>query len=231
LLTRFAVVVPAYDEEELLPACLAALSACAAPVAPLPVELIVAADSCTDHTIEAARAVGATVIEVAVRNVGAARAAGMDHALRHGPDGLWLATTDADSRVPAGWLSAHLRYRAEGAQLVVGTVAVDDWARWPESVRGTYDARYRAGIGASGHRHVHGANLGCDATAYENAGGFAPLPHDEDRDLVARMLGAGARVRYDVHRPVITSARLAARAPDGFAAFLGELAAEPPAVS
>ncbi len=41
--------------------------------------------------------------------------------------GTWLATTDADSVVPAHWLMAQLRHTERGARMVAGTVAVQDW--------------------------------------------------------------------------------------------------------
>lgn len=229
MLTRFAVVVPARDEVDLLPSCLTALQSAAAEVGPAAVEIVVVADSCTDGTAGAARAYGAQVIEIDAGRVGAARAAGMAHALRDGTDGLWLATTDADSRVPGGWLAAQRAHAEAGIELVVGTVTVDDWAAWPAGVAERHDAGYRAEFAADGHRHVHGANLGCAATAYEKVGGFADLALDEDRDLVDRLIAAGARVVRDPELPVVTSARRTARAPAGFAGFLAGLIA-PPAV-
>ena len=158
------------------------------------------------------------------RNVGRARAAGMAHALRHGPAGLWLATTDADSLVDAGWLAWHRGHAAAGTELLAGTVAVADWATWPDRVRTEYDVRYQAAMTATGHRHIHGANLGCDAAVYAELGGFAALDHDEDRDLVARAHAAGQRITYDRGSPVVTSARPAARAPHGFAAHIAGIA-------
>lgn len=128
--TRLAVVIPAHNERARLPACLRSLRAATGPVS-VPVELVVVADACADDTAAIASAAGATVVTVADRNVGRARAAGMEHALRHGPDGLWLATTDADSRVPRSWLAWHLAHGRAGADLLAGTVAVDDWSAWP----------------------------------------------------------------------------------------------------
>jgi glycosyltransferase involved in cell wall biosynthesis len=69
------VVVPAHDEEELLPKCLAALRDAAESVR-IPVHLLVVADACTDETAAEAAACGAEVIMIRLRNVGAARAAG-----------------------------------------------------------------------------------------------------------------------------------------------------------
>ena len=75
------VVVPAHNEETLLPACLSALRRAARQVS-VPVHLLVAADSCTDRTAAVARAYGARVIRIRARSVGAARAAGMTELLR-----------------------------------------------------------------------------------------------------------------------------------------------------
>lgn len=217
MLTRYAVVVPAHNEQDLLPGCLAALRAGEL----APTELIVVADACTDHTARLAAEAGAEVVTVTAGNVGRARAAGMAHALRHGSEGLWLATTDADSRVPPGWLSWHARHSARGTEMLVGTVEVGDWSPWPEAVRYAYERRYR-----STPDHVHGANLGCAGAAYRGLGGFADIDHDEDLDLVDRATRAGLRVVHDPGCPVVTSARRTARAPAGFATHLAAVAAE-----
>jgi glycosyltransferase involved in cell wall biosynthesis len=222
---RIAVVVPAHDESILLPACLSALRVAAARVAPVPVRLIVVADACTDGTAALARAGGADVLTIDTRNVGRARAAGVGYAMRDdGP--LWVATTDADSRVPADWLRWQLGHAANGAALLAGTVEVDDWSAWPDPLPARYRHRYDRLVTGARHGHVHGANLGFDAAAYRAAGGFPALPSDEDRALVARIGATGGRVVTDAGCPVRTSARPAGRAPRGFAAHLRALAAE-----
>lgn len=225
-MNRLAVVVPAHDEAALLPRCLAGLAAAAQRADPVGVEVIVVADACADETAAIAAAAGVTVLTVSAGNVGAARAAGMAHALRHGPDGLWLATTDADSRVPTAWLCWHLDHARAGADLLAGTVEVDDWAPWPYGLRGHYETRYADGRRDTTHRHVHGANLGVSGRAYQMSGGFRPVPHDEDRLLVADARAAGARIVSDTRCPVTTSSRVRARAPRGFSAHLAGLAGE-----
>ncbi|WP_249998169.1 glycosyltransferase family 2 protein [Actinoplanes sp. M2I2] len=215
-MNRIAVIVPAHNEQELLPACLTSLAEATAPV---PVEIIVVADACTDDTTAVAATSGATVLRLDARNVGRARAAGMAHALRDGPEGLWLTTTDADSRVAPEWLLWHLAHASAGADLLAGTVLVDDWAGWPAALPGLYDTRY-AGTDA----HVHGANLGVSAEAYVAVGGFQPMDHDEDRDLIERVRAAGRRVVADATCPVVTSARPDGRAPLGFSSYLNGLA-------
>ena len=109
MIEAIGVVIPAHNEEDLLPGCLAAVRQAAQRVAPVPVQLIVVADACTDRTAEHAARAGASVLRIGARCVGAARAAGMRQALSRAwhldPGSLWLATTDADTLVPRGWLS------------------------------------------------------------------------------------------------------------------------------
>lgn len=216
--TRLAVVIPAHDEQSLLPTCLRSVLAATAPV---PVEVIVVADACSDDTAALAARAGATVLEVAARNVGAARAAGMEHALRSGPDGLWLATTDADSRVPPHWLRWHLRWARHGADLLAGTVTVDDWSSWPPDL----PARYERGD-RSVPLPTHGANMGISAPAYRRAGGFPSVRSDEDVALLTRVRQKRGHIVADASCPVVTSARPHSRAPHGFAAHLAALAAQ-----
>jgi glycosyltransferase involved in cell wall biosynthesis len=232
------VVVPAHNEEELLPACLAALRQ-AAGAAGVPVRLLVVADACTDATAAVAAAAGAEVIRIRARNVGAARAAGMARLLRRteGTDpaaaglattelaGTWLATTDADTVVPPGWLRRQLRYAGQGWDVVLGTVTVTDWAGHPPHAPAAFEARYEFGAGP--HPHVHGANLGIRASAYLAAGGFRPLRTAEDHALLAAATEAGCQVLQAADITVETSARRQARAPRGFSHALRALAAEP----
>ena len=222
------VVVPAHNEEELLPACLAALRS-AADVAGVPVRLLVVADACTDATAAVAAAAGAEVIRIRARNVGAARAAGMARLLgRTGgtdPAAMWLATTDADTVVPPGWLRRQLSYADQGWDVVLGTVTVTDWAGHPPHAPAVFEARYAFGAGP--HPHVHGANLGIRASAYLAAGGFRPLRTAEDHALLAAATEAGCQVLQAADITVETSARRQARAPRGFSHALRALAAEP----
>jgi len=226
--TRAGVVVPAHDEAELLPACLAALRS-AADVAGVPVRLLVVADACTDATAAVAAAAGAEVIRIRARNVGAARAAGMARLLgRTGgtdPAAMWLATTDADTVVPPGWLRRQLSYADQGWDVVLGTVTVTDWAGHPPHAPAVFEARYAFGAGP--HPHVHGANLGIRASAYLAAGGFRPLRTAEDHALLAAATEAGCQVLQAADITVETSARRQARAPRGFSHALRVLAAEP----
>lgn len=232
------VVVPARDEEELLPACLAALAAAAAhaDLAGAPVRVVVVADGCADATAALARAGG---VEVLVRdrrgrgNVGAARDAGVRWLLAEAaaagapPEGTWLASTDADSTVPPGWLVAHATAAASGADAVVGTVTVDDWSGIPATAASAFAAAYdawRAGGPGAVHPHVHGANLGVRGSAYVAAGGFPPVRVGEDGALVRALERRGATILRTSACPVRTSGRRAPRAAGGFGSDIERLA-------
>jgi len=209
----------------MLPACLAALRRAVA-AAGIPVHLVVVADTCTDRTAAVARACGARVISTGARNVGAARAAGMTEMLRlaagRDPAAVWLATTDADTVVPSGWLRRQLRYAERGWDVVLGTVAVADWEEYPPHVPAAFEAMY--GHGGGPHPHVHGANLGIRASAYLAAGGFRPLATAEDHALLAAATEAGCPVVQAGDITVRTSGRRQARAPLGFSHLLRTLA-------
>ena len=186
-LREIVVVVPAHNERERLPACLASVAAAADQVA-VTVTVVVVLDACTDRSEDAiARPVRA--MSVSARNVGAARAAGFAAAAPRSDARTWLATTDADSVVPTTWLADQAVHHRALVQGVVGTVSVD-WQEHSATTRGRYDGLYRVrdpGV----HGHVHGANLGVRADAYWRVGGFRPLHVGEDVDLVGRLVEAG----------------------------------------
>jgi glycosyltransferase involved in cell wall biosynthesis len=225
---RIAVVVPAHDEEQVIGSALDALRDAATVVAPhVETTVVVVANGCTDRTSVLARAHGASVVEVASPNVGAARAAGFAWVLdrREGRvDGLWLASTDADSRVRPDWLATQVHLADRGADAYLGTVALERGAR---STFAAWISEYEASFETpTRHGHVHGAAMGMRAEIYRSAGGFRPLEHSEDVDLVTRLVAGGARIAWDATCPVTTSSRLAARAPSGVARDL-ELSLEP----
>lgn len=233
MIEAVGVVVPAHNEEDLLPSCLDAVRQAARMLAGTPVHLVVVADACTDRTAELARRGGAAVVEIHARSVGAAREAGAREVLSRtqplDPGAVWLATTDADTLVPPGWLSQHLCYAAEGWDVVVGTVTVTDWAEHPPEVPPLFHQSYGTGQGT--HPHVHGANLGFSAAAYLAAGGFGPSPNAEDHALVESLAAAGRRILRTREVSVVTSGRRRARAPRGFSHLLSTLAVAQPGMA
>lgn len=217
------VVVPAHDEQDLIPACLASLRRAAAHPAlrGVPVHLVPVLDACSDDTgLHAPQAV-----EVSAGNVGVARAAGFTEVLRREAGRpaaeLWLATTDADSVVPPDWLAEQLALARAGVDVVAGTVQVRDWSEQPAEVRRRFRQTY--GTPAAGHLHVHGANLGLSAAAYLDAGGVPPLALAEDQALVDVLRTRARRLVSTGRIPVVTSARRESRTTGGFADHLRSL--------
>ena len=133
------------------------------------VAVLVVLDACGDgwravvhrsQPLFAAAGVALDCIEVDERRVGAARAAGARRL--QAPGAHWLAFTDADTRVSPGLLAAQL---ALDADVVCGSVAVDDWsphAEWADALREQFAGNYQD---RDGHRHIHGASLGVCAAA------------------------------------------------------------------
>ncbi|HEY0178554.1 MAG TPA: glycosyltransferase, partial [Dokdonella sp.] len=201
-------------------ACLASVSAAARHpgLRDEPVLVVVALDRCRDGTARIASAFGARTVTLRHGNAGSARRLAADVAIAQGA--RWLASTDADSTVPHDWLQGQL---ACDADAFCGMVRVEDWAGYPPRVA----RRYRElNPVRDGHPHVHGANLGCDASWYLRCGGFAPLPAHEDVALVDALARAGARIARRAAPVVTTSARPRGRAPDGFAGYLLRVAQE-----
>jgi glycosyltransferase involved in cell wall biosynthesis len=222
-ISAVGVVVPAHDEEALLPSCLDALEV-AMGRAGVPAMAVVVLDDCHDQsgTVVAGRPHFQT-LAVQARNVGRARAAGFELLLGWGcatpTDELWLATTDADSTVPENWLEIQLRHANQGFEVVLGTVKVSDWSDRSEVVAERFLARYDS---RDDHDQVHGANLGMTAAAYLAAGGVPPLELAEDRALASSL--SQRRVLRTARIPVTTSSRVSARVRGGFAGYLDSLA-------
>ena len=221
-----AILVPARDEEDLLPRCLGSIERVRRAAGPgVTTDLIVVSDNCTDQTHPlASELVGNTgvVARSSFGNVGAARAFAAQLALSRygGPlHRCWLANTDADCVVPPQWITLQLSLAEAGCAAVAGIIDVDHFKDHsplvPHRFRETY-VLHEDGT----HPHVHGANLGVRADVYESVGGWAPKQTAEDHDLWRRLRAAHVPCVADIRLQVMTSGRRIGRAPDGFAAAL-----------
>jgi hypothetical protein len=202
------------------------------------VRIVAVLDSCSDGTGDAVeqvmrrlpqeRDIKLVPVEVGHTNVGLARADGCATALRLlvGIDiaDAWLATTDADSVVPANWLAHQVRIQRAGVHAWAGTVHVSDWSGHHSEVVRRYSRLYRQDdLPAGHHRHAHGANLGVSALAYNRCGGFSGDACGEDRALLNALQRAGLPALATSAVPVVTSARRDARASGGFGDTLRQL--------
>lgn len=220
MIRAVAVVVPASNEQQTIGACLEAVCDAAARVS-CPVHIVTILDDCSDRTAEIVASFSRVqAVSAGWRNVGRARSVGSAVALDRAAgstDELLLASTDADSCVPADWLTGLVGLAAK-YELVLGTVVPQ--AGLDASVEQAWLERHEL---SDGHGHVHGANLAIAADAYLAIGGWSPLATGEDVDLVRRSREAGLRIHSTGRLPVRTSVRTGGRAPDGFADYLRAL--------
>jgi glycosyltransferase involved in cell wall biosynthesis len=200
---RLSVVIPAFNEEALLPRTLAALGEALAAFRPgWETEVIVCDNNSTDGTAAVARAHGATVVFEPHNQIARARNAGAAAAT-----GGWLLFLDADS-VPTPALLAEARRAAEDpAILYAGAfVQMDGELPWGAAllVRG-WNALSRT------LRWMAGSFVLVRAEAFRAVGGFdTGLYAAEEIDLSRRLKrlarARGRRVAI-LRTPLVSSAR------------------------
>ena len=231
------VVIPARDEEQHIPGCLAALGAQTVPREKF--EVIVVLDACTDRTADAARrAAGELSLHLSLLDgpgagAGAARRAGMDLAagrlLALGIDDGLIACTDADSRPARDWLARQLAHVRAGAHVVAGLIelAPEESKRLAPEVlqRRERDAagrlaRVRRGDPSAAHHHFAGASIGVTAGVYRAVGGLEPVTALEDAAFAQRLAQAGIPILRTDDVRVRTSARHCGRAARGLSVDL-----------
>lgn len=218
-LTAMLVVVPARDEQDAVVDCVMGLDRAAAAVSAegLPVVVCVVRHRCTDGTAELVGgfvgdavgrgSTGWVVTDSDAETLGEARAEGVLGALVHpaladlDPATVWVACTDADSRVPPTWLAVQRDLADRGLDLVLGTVE-------PADDGSAAVGFWRAHPPVEGHRGLHAASLGTRLSAYRRAGGFPAVDAGEDAQLVhAVRHGAGLPWTSTHLAPVVTSSR------------------------
>lgn len=133
LLPRFSLVIPAYNEERLLPRLLDSVDAAALRYAhgAASVEVIVADNASTDRTAEIARARGCRVAPVAKRSIAATRNAGFAAAR-----GEFVGVVDADMQIHPGTFDA-IEKALESPRIVGGATGCT-LERWSLGLCATY---------------------------------------------------------------------------------------------
>lgn len=114
---RISLVIPAHNEAEFLPACLAAARLAAERVTE-GIEIIVVLNRCTDATAEIALGAGCKVVREDAKNLALIRNAGVAAA-----SGEIIVTCDADSRMHPGSFEEILR-RLDSGKVVGGGVMI-----------------------------------------------------------------------------------------------------------
>ncbi|MFC3123782.1 glycosyltransferase [Pseudoroseomonas globiformis] len=251
------ICVPARDERSEIPSLIRTV---AAQEADAPIRLVLLANHCRDGTAERARELAAAEPRLQLRllevefpsheaHAGSARRA----AVQAGAD--WLCelgahetgvvlSTDADARLPPGWLIANLRALASGAEVVGGRIEAEDTSSnpLPAAIRGmaSHIGAYWQAVRALSdsidplphdppprHGDHTGASLAVALPWLRAVGGVPPLRSREDVALVEALEWAGARLRHAPDVWVEVSARQHGRAEGGMAAEMRRWATAP----
>jgi 1,2-diacylglycerol 3-beta-glucosyltransferase len=211
---RFAVLIPAHDEELSLPATLRSLREADYPRDLLSV--VVVADNCADGTAKVARAAGATALErtsATERGKGYALRHGLDAILAEGPDAVLIL--DADCQVDARLfraLDARLADGAEAVQVAVTTRNADDGPTgYVGAIGNAFDNALSAGKDRLGLAvPLRGSGMAFRRELLERFS-WTEYGLVEDADYAARLRAGGARVRFEPE-PLVRSESPARRA-------------------
>jgi len=200
----FSLIVPAYNEAELLPATLARLHQCMAALAPRQGEVIVVDNASTDGTAELARAAGATVVSEAHRQIARARNVGARHS-----QGRYLVFVDADTLISPALLRLALE-TLDGGRIAYGGAPV----RFDQP--GGLHVRLLTGLWNALSRLFTwpcGAFIFCRRDGFEAIGGFDERYYASEEIHLAKGLRRwcrrhGCRGRI-LREPILTSNRKA----------------------
>lgn len=197
---RFAVLIPAHDEELSLPATLRSVFATDYPADLRRVYVV--ADNCSDATADVARRAGATVIEridSTNRGKGYALAFALDRILPEQPDAVLIL--DADCELPADAFrvfDARLAGGAEVVQAAVATRNADDGpSGFAAAVGNDFDNRTAAGKDRLGLRvPLRGSGMGFRRDVLQRFP-WESFGLTEDAEYEDRLAAGGVRVRYE----------------------------------
>jgi glycosyltransferase involved in cell wall biosynthesis len=201
---KISVIVPAFNEERLLPATLRAVRAAitAFEARGWDSELIVCDNNSTDRTAEIARASGAMVVSEPYNQIARARNTGAAQA-----SGDWLVFVDADSQ-PSLELLEDVAAEIERGQCLAGGSTV---ALGTDRLAGLCFAAFWNTLSRL-CRWGAGSFVFCEASAFREVGGFSQtLYAGEEIDLFKRLKRLARRKGRSIailHRhPITTSDR------------------------
>lgn len=203
---KISFVIPAYNEEKYLPACLASLTASIARNEPLiESEVIVVDNASTDGTGRVAQNFpGVRVVREARKGLTFARQRGFEES-----EGDVIVYFDADTRVPAKWIPTMLKIfsRNRRAVAVSGPYFYFDFP-FP---LGSIASFIEATLGGFAHmltgHCVAGGNFAVRRVALARIGGFDPDVEFYSSVDVAKRLKKIGKIIYSKKLPLQASAR------------------------
>ena len=201
---NISVIIPAFNEEKLLPVTLQSIAAARAAFTALgwSSEVVVCDNNSTDRTADFARAAGARVVFEPVNQISRARNTGAAAAT-----GDWLIFVDADSQPSPALFAAVAAEIRKGGCLAGGSTV---------RLEGRYPLASLVVVGwnclSRLRRWAAGSFIFCEAAAFRQVGGFShELLVSEEIELferLKRLARQSTRRIVILHRtPLITSAR------------------------
>jgi glycosyltransferase involved in cell wall biosynthesis len=184
----YSIIIPAYNEEDLLPKTLRTLKLAMAACPQWRGELIVTDNASTDRTAELARELGAQVVFEPHRQIARSRNSGAKASR-----GRFLVFVDADTEVSPTLLAAALQELASdrywGTRLTIGFwVTLSRWRQW-----------------------ACGAFVFCRREAFEAVGGFDEAYYCAEEIHLSKALRRWGRTRQlkmvILKEPIVTSIR------------------------
>lgn len=194
---KVSVVIPAFNEEKLLGACLDSARAAFAAQAGAPdYELIVCDNNSTDGTAALAAARGVKTVFEPLNRIAGARNRGAAAA-----DGDWLIFIDADSRLSAATLAGTLRLMRAGTCCGGGALVAFDP---PPPAWGAALTRFWNFISVT-FRLAAGSYIFCRRDAFVSLGGFSPWLYAAEEIALSEELKRWGKAR-GLGFKIITSA-------------------------
>ena len=205
--TSFSVIIPAHNEEKYIGECLKSIKKAAENVSYCDVQIIVAANRCTDNTAAIAEQFGADVCINEDKCISSVRNAGAKLAT-----GEILITIDADSCMTSGSLSEIKEMLESGKYIGGGTRSMFTRMSLGILVSSIYIATKLIPIMKKHKAALTGGMFWCYRKDFEQIGGFdESLLSLEDMDFAIRLkkLGDSRGMKYGTLKKsvIITSSR------------------------
>ena len=203
----FSIIIPAHNEENYIGECLESIKLAEQEVSGNHVQIIVAANRCTDKTAEIARKFGAQVIDNQDKCISMIRNAGVRAA-----EGDIIVTIDADSRMTKGSLKEIAEMLESGKYVGGGTRSKFERVSLGILCSGAYVAVNLIPIMWKHKAALSGGMFWCYKRDFEKIGGFdESLVSLEDMDFAARLnkLGVSRGQKYGTLKKsyILTSSR------------------------
>ncbi len=196
-----SVVIPAYNEEYYLPACLDSLIKQKTDV---PYEVIVVNNASTDKTKQVAQTYKVKIIDEPRKGRGYARQTGFEHAI-----GDIILGTEADTVVPLNWVEhMYKSFSEKKCHAITGPMKIKELSPFKRSII-NYGLQlivelYRLFFG---YTFLAGFNMGLSKELFKKVGGFDVRLNTLDEVELSARISKITPIYFIKDLPVIVSAR------------------------